>query len=197
MLYRENQSEQLWEVFVKLADAESHMQKAVEATQRDFNTIRTGRANTSLLDRVMVDYYGSPTPLKSLANINTPDASTITIQPYDKGSMNQIEKAISLSDIGLTPSNDGQLIRLNIPPLTADRRKELVKMAAKLAEEGKVSIRNIRRDAVDSIRKQEKNSEVSEDEARDLQDKVQKLTDKYIVKIDELLAEKEKDITSV
>ncbi|HEY9652762.1 MAG TPA: ribosome recycling factor [Coleofasciculaceae cyanobacterium] len=182
---------------MKLADAESHMQKAVEATQRDFNTIRTGRANASLLDRVMVDYYGSPTPLKSLANINTPDASTITIQPYDKGSMNQIEKAISLSDIGLTPSNDGQLIRLNIPPLTAERRKELVKMAAKLAEEGKVSIRNIRRDAVDSIRKQEKNSEVSEDEARDLQDKVQKLTDKYIIKIDELLAEKEKDITSV
>ncbi|HEY9597075.1 MAG TPA: ribosome recycling factor, partial [Cyanophyceae cyanobacterium] len=147
--------------------------------------------------RVMVDYYGSPTPLKSLASINTPDGSTITIQPYDKGSMNQIEKAISLSDIGLTPSNDGQVIRLNIPPLTAERRKELVKMVAKLAEEGKVSIRNIRRDAVDSIRKQEKNSEVSEDEARDLQDKVQKLTDKYIVKIDELLAEKEKDITTV
>lgn len=182
---------------MKLADAESHMQKAVEATQRDFNTIRTGRANASLLDRVMVEYYGSPTPLKSLASINTPDGSTITIQPYDKGSMNQIEKAISLSDIGLTPSNDGQVIRLNIPPLTADRRKELVKMVAKLAEEGKVSIRNIRRDAVDSIRKQEKNSEVSEDEARDLQDKIQKLTDKYIAKVDELLAEKEKDITSV
>lgn len=182
---------------MKLADAESHMQKAIEATQRDFNTIRTGRANASLLDRVMVEYYGSPTPLKSLASINTPDGSTITIQPYDKGSMNQIEKAISLSDIGLTPSNDGQVIRLNIPPLTADRRKELVKMVAKLAEEGKVSIRNIRRDAVDSIRKQEKNSEVSEDEARDLQDKIQKLTDKYITKVDELLAEKEKDITSV
>jgi ribosome recycling factor len=182
---------------VKLADAESHMQKAVEATQRDFNTIRTGRANASLLDRVQVEYYGTPTPLKSLANINTPDASTIIIQPYDKGSLNQIEKAISLSDVGLTPSNDGQIIRLNVPPLTSERRKEFVKMASKLAEEGKVSVRNIRRDAVDFVRKQEKNSEISEDESRDLLDKVQKLTDKYIAKIDELLAEKEKDITTV
>jgi len=182
---------------MKLADAESTMHKAVESTQRAFNTIRTGRANASLLDRIMVEYYGSPTPLKSLASINTPDASTITIQPYDKSSLNQIEKAISLSDIGLTPSNDGQIIRLNIPPLTSDRRKEFVKMAAKMAEEGKVSIRNIRRDAVDSVRKQEKNSEISEDESLDLQDKIQKLTDKYTAKIDELLAEKEKDITTV
>jgi ribosome recycling factor len=182
---------------VKLADVESHMQKGVEATQRAFNTIRTGRANASLLDRVMVEYYGTPTPLKSLAGINTPDASTIMIQPYDRTSLNLIEKAISLSDLGLTPSNDGQIIRLNIPPLTSDRRKEFVKMAAKFAEEGKVSIRNIRRDAVDSVRKQEKNSEIPEDEARDLQDKIQKLTDKYIAKIEELLAEKEKDITTV
>jgi ribosome recycling factor len=145
----------------------------------------------------MVEYYGTPTPLKSLANINTPDASTIMIQPYDRTSLNLIEKAISLSDLGLTPSNDGQLIRLNIPPLTSDRRKEFVKMAAKMAEEGKVSIRNIRRDAVDSVRKQEKNSEIPEDEARDIQDKIQKLTDKYIAKIEELLAEKEKDISTV
>ncbi len=182
---------------MKLADAESHMQKAVEATQRNFNTIRTGRANASLLDRVTVEYYGSPTPLKSLASINTPDASTITIQPYDKSSLTLIEKAIQMSDIGLNPNNDGQLIRLNIPQLTAERRKELVKTVAKLGEEGKVSIRNIRRDAVDSVRKQEKNSEVSKDEAQDLQDKIQKLTDKYIAKIDELQAEKEKDITTV
>ena len=182
---------------MKLVDAEHSMQKAVESTQRSFNTIRTGRANTSLLDRVVVEYYGTPTSLKSLANINTPDASTITIQPYDRGSLNVIEKAISLSDIGLTPSNDGSTIRLNIPPLTSDRRKELVKLAAKFAEEGKVSIRNVRRDAVDSIRKQEKASEVSEDEARDLQDKIQKLTDKYIARIEEILAEKEKDITTV
>lgn len=182
---------------MKLADVESHMQKAVEATQRSFNTIRTGRANASLLDRVMVEYYGTPTPLKSLANITTPDATTITIQPYDRSSLNVIEKAISLSDVGLTPNNDGSAIRLNIPPLTSERRKELVKLAAKYSEEGKVAIRNIRRDAVDSIRKQEKSSEVSEDEARDLQDKVQKMTDKYIARIEELLAEKEKDITTV
>ncbi len=182
---------------MKLAEAESHMQKAVESTQRNFNTIRTGRANASLLDRVIVEYYGSPTPLKSLASISTPDASTITIQPYDKSVLNPIEKAISLSDIGLTPSNDGQIIRLNIPPLTSERRKEFVKMAAKFAEEGKVSIRNIRRDAVDSVRKQEKNSEISKDESQDLQDKIQKLTDKYAAKVDELLAEKEKDITTL
>lgn len=182
---------------MKLADAESHMQKAVEATQRSFNTIRTGRANASLLDRVQVEYYGTPTSLKSLANISTPDASTITIQPYDKSSMSLIEKAISLSDIGLTPSNDGQLIRLNIPPLTEERRKEFVKLAAKYAEEGKVSIRNIRRDAVDAVRKQEKNSEISKDESQDIQDKIQKMTDKYIAKVDELLAEKEKDIKTV
>lgn len=182
---------------MKLSDVESHMQKAVEATQRNFNTVRTGRANASLLDRITVDYYGSPTSLKSLANINTPDASTITIQPYDKGSLSAIEKAIQMSDIGLNPNNDGQAVRLNIPPLTEERRKELVKMVAKLAEEGKVSIRNIRRDAVDSVRKQEKNSEVSKDESQDLQDQIQKLTDKYIAKIDEILAEKEKDITTV
>ncbi|NET61253.1 MAG: ribosome recycling factor [Symploca sp. SIO2E6] len=180
-----------------LADTESHMQKAVEATQRAFNTIRTGRANTSLLDRVMVEYYGSPTPLKSLASINTPDASTITIQPYDKSSLTQVEKAISLADIGLTPNNDGEVVRLNIPPLTSERRQEFVKLAGKFAEEGKVSIRNVRRDAVESVRKQEKNSDISKDEALDLQDEIQKLTQKYTAKIEELLADKEKDITTV
>jgi len=182
---------------VKLADVEDHMQKAVESTQRSFNTIRTGRANASILDRVQVEYYGVPTPLKTLANISTPDASTITVQPFDRSSLSLIERSISLSDVGLTPNNDGSIIRLNIPPLTSDRRKEFVKIAAKYAEEGKVSIRNIRRDAVDSIRKQEKNSELAEDEARDLQDKVQKLTDKYVAKIDETLASKEKDIMTV
>ncbi len=182
---------------MKLSDVESHMQKAIEATQRNFNTIRTGRANATLLDRVMVEYYGTPTPLKSLASINTPDASTITIQPYDTTSLNVIEKAIQLSDLGLTPNNDGQVIRLNVPPLTSERRKEFVKMAGKFAEEGKVSIRNIRRDAVDSVRKQEKSSEISEDESKDTQDKIQKLTDKYIAKLEELLAEKEKDITTI
>lgn len=182
---------------MKLAEIKDHMEKSIEATQRSFNTIRTGRANSSLLDRITVDYYGTETPLKSLANISTPDASTITIQPYDKGSMGQIEKAISLSDIGLTPNNDGQIIRLNIPQLTSDRRKELVKIAGKLSEEGKVAIRNIRRDGIDAIRKQEKNHDIPEDEARDLQDQIQKATDKSISKIDELLAAKEKDILTV
>ncbi|WP_448561180.1 ribosome recycling factor [Trichothermofontia sp.] len=182
---------------MKLADAESHMQKAVEATQRDFNTIRTGRANAAILDRVMVEYYGSPTPLKSLASITTPDSSTIIIQPFDRNSLNLIEKAIQMSDIGLTPNNDGSTIRLNIPPLTSERRKELAKMAAKMAEEGKVSIRNIRRDAIDAVRKLEKSGEMSEDEARNLQDNIQKLTDKYVVKIEAILAEKEKDIMTV
>ncbi|MEH2313429.1 MAG: ribosome recycling factor [Nostoc sp.] len=182
---------------MKLAEAESTMQKTVESTQRAFNTIRTGRANASLLDKVSVDYYGSPTPLKSLANISTPDATTILIQPYDRSSLNIVEKAISLSDVGLTPSNDGSVIRLNIPPLTSDRRKEFVKMASKYAEEGRVAIRNIRRDAIDAIRKQEKNTEIPEDEARDQQDKLQKLTNKYTARIDELLADKEKDITTV
>jgi len=193
----EKRSAPLLEVPVKLSEAEITMKKTIEATQRSFNTIRTGRANASLLDKVMVDYYGAPTPLKSLTNISTPDASTIIIQPYDRGIMNLVEKAISMSDVGLTPSNDGSVIRLNIPPLTSDRRKELVKLAAKYAEEGKVSIRNIRRDTMEYIRKQEKNSEISKDESRDKQDNLQKLTSKYTAKIDELLIEKEKDITTV
>ena len=182
---------------MNLKEAEEKMQKAIEATKNSFNTIRTGRANASLLDRVMVEYYGSQTQLKSIANIGIPDASTITIQPYDKTALNLIEKAINKSDVGLTPNNDGSMVRLNIPALTTERRQEMVKKTAKLAEEGKVSIRNIRRDAVDSIRKQEKNSDISKDESRDLQDKIQKKTDKYIAKIDELLAAKEKDITKV
>lgn len=182
---------------MKLADVESQMQKSVEATQRSFNTIRTGRANASILDRVLVDYYGSETPLKSLATINTPDATTIQIAPYDISSLGQIEKAISLSDLGLVPNNDGKVVRLNIPPLTSDRRKELSKVAAKYAEEGKVAIRNIRRDAIESIRKQEKSAEISQDESRDLQDQVQKVTDKFILRVDELLAKKEEDILTV
>ncbi len=182
---------------MKFADVEGHMQKAIEATQRSFNTIRTGRASASLLDRISIDYYGTPTPLKALANIGTPDATTITIQPFDRSSMNTIERAISLSDIGLTPNNDGSTIRLNIPPLTGERRKEFVKQASKYAEEGKVSIRNIRRDAIDFVKKQEKASEISEDESKDLQDKIQKLTDKYGAKVEQVLAEKEKDILTV
>ncbi|MGB3293224.1 MAG: ribosome recycling factor [Phormidesmis sp.] len=173
------------------------MLKAVESTQRSFNTIRTGRASTSLLDRVMVEYYGSPTSLKSLANISTPDASTLMIQPFDPGTVSLIEKAISLSDIGLTPNNDGTLIRLNIPPLTTERRQEFAKLASKYAEEGRVSVRNVRRDGIDLARQFEKDGDISEDESRDMQDEVQKLTDKYIALIDKALADKEKAIQTV
>ncbi|MEL6160183.1 MAG: ribosome recycling factor [Cyanobacteria bacterium J06623_5] len=180
-----------------LSEVESAMQKAVESTKRAFNTIRTGRASASLLDRIMVDYYGSPTSLKSLANITTPDASTLMIQAFDPSSVSLIEKAISMSDVGLVPNSDGTLIRLNIPPLTTERRQEFVKVAGKYAEEGRVSVRNVRRDGIDLARKQEKDGDISEDESRDMQDEVQKLTDKYIKQIDQALAEKEKAIQTV
>ncbi|MEL6938279.1 MAG: ribosome recycling factor [Cyanobacteria bacterium J06598_1] len=185
---------------MKLADlgeVEAAMQKAVESTVRAFNTIRTGRANASLLDRIMVDYYGSPTSLKSLANITTPDASTLMIQAFDPSSVQLIVKAISLSDVGLVPNSDGSLIRLNIPPLTTERRQEFVKLAGKYAEEGRVSVRNVRRDGIDLAKKQEKDGDISEDESRDMQDEVQKLTDKYTKQIDDALTDKEKVIQTV
>lgn len=182
---------------MKLAEAESLMQKSIEAMQRSLNTIRTGRANASLLDRITIEYYGTETPLRSLATISTPDASTITIQPFDPGSLTDIEKAISLSDLGLVPNNDGSTVRLNIPPLTEERRKDFVKMASKIAEEGKVAIRNIRRDAIDTARKQGKSGDISEDESQDLQNQIQGLTDKYTGQIDKILADKEKEITTV
>ena len=178
-------------------DLEASMRKSVESTQRTFNTIRTGRANPSLLDKIQVEYYGAETQLKALATLSTPDSQTIQIQPFDRGSLNLIEKAISMSDLGLTCNNDGKVIRINIPPLTEDRRKDLCKLASKYAEEGKVALRNIRRDAIDKVKKQEKDGELSEDQSRDEQDKVQKLTDKYIAEIDKHLAEKEADILKV
>ncbi len=178
-------------------DLEASMRKSVDATQRTFNTIRTGRANPSLLDKISVEYYGAETPLKSLATISTPDSSTIQIQPFDAGSINVIEKAIATSDLGLTCNNDGRSIRINIPPLTEDRRKDLCKLASKYAEEGKVALRNLRRDAIDRVKKQEKDAELSEDQSRDEQDKVQKLTDRFIALIDKHLAEKEADILKV
>ena len=144
-----------------------------------------------------MEYYGADTPLKSLATISTPDSSTIQLQPFDGGSLGLIEKAISMSDLGLTSNNDGKVIRINIPPLTEDRRKDLCKLAAKYAEEGKVALRNIRRDAIDKVKKQEKEGEFSEDQSRDEQEKVQKLTDKFIAEIEKLLAEKEADILKV
>jgi len=178
-------------------EIESNMSKSVEAAQRNFNTIRTGRANTSLLDRVSVEYYGADTPLKSLSTISTPDSQTIVIQPFDINSLALIEKAISISDLGFTPNNDGKIIRINIPPLTEERRKEFCKLASKYAEEGKVALRNIRRDAIEKIKRNEKEGDYSEDQSRDDQENVQKLTNKYINDIEKKLAEKESEILKV
>tara|TARA_B100000700_G_scaffold299006_1_gene365488 strand:- start:727 stop:1275 length:549 start_codon:yes stop_codon:yes gene_type:complete len=178
-------------------EIEKSMMKSLEAAQRNFNSIRTGRANASLLDRINVEYYGADTPLKSLATISTPDSQTISIQAFDIGSLNLIEKAISMSDLGFTPNNDGKIIRINVPPLTEERRKDFCKIASKYAEEGKVALRNIRREAIEKIKKLEKGGELSEDQSRDEQDKVQKLTDKYIGEIDKNLSEKEADILKV
>ena len=178
-------------------EIQESMRKSVEAAQRNFNTIRTGRANTSLLDRVSVEYYGADTPLKSLATISTPDSQTISIQPFDLGSLALIEKAIATSDLGFTPNNDGKVIRINIPPLTEERRKEFCKLASKYAEEGKVALRNIRREAIDKIKKAEKDGGISEDQSRDEQDNIQKQTNKFISEIDNKLAEKESEILKV
>ncbi|AGY58903.1 ribosome recycling factor [Gloeobacter kilaueensis JS1] len=182
---------------MKTSETDQKMRKAIEATSHNFATVRTGRASTALLDRITVEYYGSPTPLKTLATITTPDASTVLIQPYDPSSIRLIEKAILESDLSLPPSNDGKAIRLNIPPLTAERRKELVKVLARLAEEGRVAVRNIRREAIEEVRREEKDAKISEDESRRLQDEVQKLTDKSIQQIEKLLEAKEKEVTTV
>ena len=178
-------------------ELESNMRKSVDAAQRTFNTIRTGRANPSLLDRLTVEYYGAETPLKSLSTISTPDSQTISIQPFDINSLPLIEKAIGSSDLGFTPNNDGKVIRINVPPLTEERRKEFCKLASKYAEEAKVALRNIRRDAIDKIKKLEKEGEFSEDQSRDEQDLVQKITDKFINEIDKHLSDKEADILKV
>ena len=179
---------------MKEQDIKSSMNKSVEATHRKFNTIRTGRANASLLDRISVEYYGAETPIKSLASIATIDSQTISIQPFDISALQSIEKAISISDLGITPNNDGKVIRINVPPLTEERRKEFCKLASKYAEEGKVAIRNIRRDAVDKEKKDEKEGLISKDVSRDNQLEIQKFTDKYISLIETKLSEKEKEI---
>jgi len=179
------------------SDLEANMRKSVEATQRDFNTIRTGRANPSLLDRVSVEYYGADTPLKSLASLSTPDSQTIAVQPFDMGSLALIEKAIATSDLGFTPNNDGKVIRINVPPLTEERRKEFCKLAAKYSEEGKVALRSVRRDAIDKIKKQEKEGDLSEDQSRDEQDQIQKTTDRFIAELEKHLADKEVEILKV
>ena len=180
-------------------DAEERMEKALVALDREFGKLRTGRASTSLVDGVKVDYYGTPTPIGQIASVAIPDSRTITIQPWDKSSFALVEKAILKSNLGLTPINDGKIIRIGIPPLTEDRRKELVKVARKYGEEGKVAIRNIRRDANETLKKLEKAKDKShsEDEVKKAQDAVQKLTDAYVDKVDQKCQAKEKEIMAL
>ncbi len=180
-----------------VADAKSHMQKAVDVVKREFGGVRTGRATPTLVERVTVDYYGVPTPVTQVATVTNPDARLLVIQPWDKAMVKEIERAILKSDLGLTPSNDGMVIRLPIPPLSGERRKELVKVAHKQAEEGRVAIRNIRRDHREKLERLERAGELSKDDTRRHQDDLQKLTDQFIKDVDALLAAKEKEITEV
>lgn len=173
------------------------MEKAIGSFTRQLASIRAGRANASLLDRISVLYYGAPTPLNQMAGISVPEARLMVIQPYDKTTLGDIEKAILKSDIGITPSNDGSVIRLAVPALTEERRKELVKEVKKEAEDSKIAIRNVRRDANDELKKLEKNGDITEDELRREGEDIQKLTDAYIVKIDELAKDKENEIMEI
>ena len=175
-------------------DAMERMEKSIEAIRSNFNTVRTGRANTAILDRIEVEYYGAMTSLKTIANATTPDAQTIMIQPFDKSAIDDIEKAIMMSDLGLTPGNDGNVIRLNIPSLTAERRKELAKLVSKLGEDGKVALRNVRRDAMKSIGKLEG---ISEDEIKSLEEGIDKLTSEQVKQVDKLVKEKEEELSKV
>ena len=180
-----------------LLDSEDRMDKALGALDRDFSRLRTGRASTGLVDNIKVDYYGTPTPISQLASVAIPDSRTITIQPWDRGAFASVEKAILKSDLGLNPNNDGKIIRLEIPQLTEERRKELSKKVSKIAEDSKVVIRNIRRDANETIKKMEKKKEVTEDDSKEGQENIQKLTDKKIKVIDEIKAKKEKEVMAV
>ncbi|MCO5567713.1 hypothetical protein L7F22_021407 [Adiantum nelumboides] len=178
-------------------DALERMEKTLESVKTNFNTVRTGRASPALLDRIEVEYYGTLVSLKSIAQVSTPDGSSLLIQPFDKSSLSSVEKAISKSDVGLSPSNDGNAIRLFIPPLTEERRKELLKMVSKLSEDGKIAIRNIRRDAIRTYEKLEKEKKLSADNVKDLSESMQKLTDDYVKKIDTQLKQKEKELLTV
>ncbi|HXV58199.1 MAG TPA: ribosome recycling factor [Gaiellaceae bacterium] len=180
-----------------LDDAKRRMDKSVEATAHEFTTIRTGRASAALLDRVRVDYYGQETPLNQLSTINVPEARLLTIQPYDPSSIKAIERAIQESELGLTPSNDGKVIRLPIPQLTEERRKELVKVVRHLAEEGRVAVRNVRRDVMHHLKELVRDGKVGDDEERRAEDRAQKLTDEHVARIDELLKKKEEEIMEV
>jgi ribosome recycling factor len=178
-------------------DAGRRMDKSVEAAQAEFATLRTGRASPALLDRVQIDYYGQQTPLKQLATISAPEPRMLTIQPFDPNSVSTIERAIQESDLGLTPANDGKLIRLPIPQLTEERRKELVKVVRHMAEEGRVAVRNVRRDAIHHLKELVDNGDVGSDEEHRAEDRVQKLTDEHVHEIDELLKRKEAEIMEV
>ena len=180
-----------------LSDATQRMDKSVEATHEHFNSVRTGRASAALLDRIQIDYYGTLTLLKNIATINVPEPRLLTIQPFDPSAMKQIERAIQESDLGLTPSNDGKLIRLPMPQLTEERRKEFVKVARHMAEEGRVAVRNVRRDVLRHLEELVKNGEVGDDEERAAETRVQKLTDEHVAKIEDLLKRKEADIMEV
>jgi ribosome recycling factor len=180
-----------------LADAKRRMDKSIEATHHEFNSIRTGRASPALLDRITIDYYGTPTPLKSLASISAPEARLLVVQPFDPGSIKNIERAIQESDLGLTPSNDGKLVRLPIPALTEERRKDLVKVVRRVAEEGKVAIRNVRRDVMQHLKELVVKGEVGDDEERRAEQQVQKITDDHTKSIDDLLKVKEAEIMEV
>ncbi len=180
-----------------LLDTEERMEKTLESLKKDFGKLRTGRASASLVDGIKADYYGTMTKISQMATVSIPDSRTITIQPWDKGGMGVIEKAILKSDLGLMPVNDGRLIRISIPPLTEERRKELCKISRKFGEESKVSVRNIRRDANDALRKMEKDKEITEDDLKKAIDDVQKLTDKFVEEVNKRCELKEKEIMEI
>jgi ribosome recycling factor len=180
-----------------IQDATRRMDASVEHTQQEFNTVRTGRASAALLDRMQVDYYGTATPLKQLATINVPEPRLLTVQPFDPGSLKGIEKAIMESDLGLQPSNDGKIIRLPIPQLTEERRKELVKLVRGIAEEGRVAVRNVRRDVIHHLKELVDKGDVGSDEEHRAEERAQKLTDDHVHKIDDLLKRKEAEILEV
>jgi len=176
---------------------EEKMEKAINQMKREFGAIRSGRANPLILDKVIVDYYGAPTPLRQISQVTVQDGTTLVISPYDKSAMKEIEKAIIKADVGVSPNSDGIMIRLNFPPLTEDRRKEITKDVRKLGEESKIAIRNIRRDMVDELKKLEKSENLPEDTVKDNQDEIQKITDKYIRLIEHGVEEKEKEVLTV
>lgn len=180
-----------------MQNAESKMNKAIAVLENDLAAIRAGRANPALLDKITVEYYGAQTPLQQVGTVSVPEARSIVIQPWDITVLKEIEKAILASDLGLTPNNDGKVIRLNFPPLTEERRKELNKGVSKRGEEAKVAVRNIRRDAIEGFKKQKKDNEITEDDLKGLEEKIQKLTDKFVKQIDEIIAAKEKEILEV